>query len=68
MEKRNTWSQPTKSGSLKYFLLLMIIFMSKILIGISCDIVDQSILESDWRGTTGHIQLKVVGSDGSLRN
>ena len=67
---KESWTHPTKSGSLRYYLPLMIIsddyFYPKnprYQLVLSSDIADQRIVQSDWlRDTTDHNQPKVVVS------
>ena len=70
LDKRHTWPNPTKTGSLRCYVPLMTNSMHKRLSYqwiLSRVIDNQRILQSDWtRGTPGHTQPKVVVLDATF--
>ena len=70
LDKRHTWPNPTKTGSLRCYVPLMTNSMHERLSYqwiLSRVIDNQRILQSDWtRGTPGHTQPKVVVLDATF--
>ena len=66
---KESWLPPSKHGCPRCYLSLMNNSMHKRwhIRWFSRDIVDQRILQSDWtRGSSGHIQSRVVASDATF--